>query len=99
MNELFSVKFAYLIPLFPFIGAILAGALGSRWLKQNSHWPIWIGVGLSALLSFILLFGMLGQWHDHSPDTTHKGNQTAVGLGDLQQKPGAMSTTVTCSRP
>src|SRR5213075_2466401 len=94
MESLFSVKFAYLIPLFPLIGAILAGALGSRWLKQNSHWPIWIGVGLSALLSFILLLGIIGQWQDHSPEAVQKGNETAVNLRDLSQRLGSMSISV-----
>src|SRR5881394_1001896 len=94
MESLFSVKFAYLIPLFPLIGAIVAAALGSRWLKQNSHWPIWIGVGLSALLSFILLFGIIGQWPDHSPQAIQKGNETAVNLRDLSQRLGSMSISV-----
>src|SRR3954465_9494257 len=62
METLFAVKFSWLIPLLPLIGAVVAGFGGARWLKQNSHWPIWIGVGLSAVLSFTLLFGMLGHW-------------------------------------
>jgi len=62
MDTLFTVKFSYLIPLLPLIGACVSGFFGARWLKQNSHWPIWIGVGCSAILSFLLLFGMLAQW-------------------------------------
>jgi NADH-quinone oxidoreductase subunit L len=63
MLDLFAVKHAYLIPLLPLLGAMLAGFLGARFLKQQSHWPIWIGVGASALLSLSLLFGMLGVWN------------------------------------
>jgi NADH-quinone oxidoreductase subunit L len=67
METLFGVKFSYLIPLFPLIGAIVAGFGGARWLKQNSHWPIWIGVGLSAVMSFSILFGMVRRWEPRKP--------------------------------
>src|SRR5947209_6975474 len=63
MLDLFAVKHAYLIPLLPLLGAVLAGFFGAKFLKQNSHWPIWIGVGASALLSLSLLFGMIAVWH------------------------------------
>src|SRR4051812_37801817 len=87
MESLFAVKFSYLIPLFPLIGAIAAGFGGARWLKQNSHWPIWIGVGLSALLSFALLFGMLG----HLPKENETGATAVHGTGSsamIDSKPG-----------
>src|SRR3954470_18454210 len=63
MEHLFAVQYAWLIPLLPLIGAAVSGFFGARWLKGNSHWPIWIGVGCSALLSISLLIGMLGLWH------------------------------------
>jgi NADH-quinone oxidoreductase subunit L len=59
MDQLFAVKYSYLIPLLPLIGACIAGLLGAKWLKGMSHWPIWLGVGASALISFSLLFGMI----------------------------------------
>jgi NADH-quinone oxidoreductase subunit L len=62
MESLFAVKVSYLIPLLPLLGAVVAGFGGARWLKQKSHWPIWIGVGLSAVLSFSILFGMVRRW-------------------------------------
>jgi NADH-quinone oxidoreductase subunit L len=62
MDTLFTVKVSYLIPLLPLIGACVSGFFGARWLKQQSHWPIWIGVGCSAILSFMLLFGMFAKW-------------------------------------
>ena len=62
METLFAVKYSFLIPLLPLIGACVSGFFGARWLKQNSHWPIWIGVGCSAILSFLLLFGMFARW-------------------------------------
>src|SRR4051794_6651215 len=86
MESLFAVKISWLIPLLPLIGAAVAGFAGARWLKQNSHWPIWIGVGLSAILSFALLFGMIGHWPD-------EGETGATGLH------GAGSSAVIESRP
>ena len=62
MDALFTVNHAYWIPLLPLIGACISGFFGARWLKGQSHWPIWLGVGASAVLSFMLLFGMLDLW-------------------------------------
>src|SRR5580658_7621610 len=61
MDELFTVKHAIWIPILPLIGAVISGFFGARWLKGKSHWPIWISVGASAVLSFMLLAGMLSQ--------------------------------------
>ena len=61
MQDLFAVKYSFLIPLLPLIGAAVSGFFGAKWLKQQSHWPIWLSVGGSAIISFILLFGMVGQ--------------------------------------
>jgi NADH-quinone oxidoreductase subunit L len=58
MEHLFAVQHAWLIPLLPLLGACIAGLFGARGLKENSHWPIWIGVGISALLAISLLRGM-----------------------------------------
>jgi NADH-quinone oxidoreductase subunit L len=77
MDSLFSVKYSYLIPLLPLIGACVSGFFGAKWLKRQSHWPIWLGVGASAVLSFLLLFGMLGFW----------------GKGELLRTGGAETTT------
>src|SRR5688572_10069422 len=61
----FVIQHSYLIPLLPLIGAAAAGFFGARHLRHNSHWPIWLGVGASAVLSIALLFGMLGRWDSH----------------------------------
>ena len=50
----------YLIPLLPLAGAVVAGFFGARHLRGRSHWPIWLGVGASALLSLVLLLGAAG---------------------------------------
>jgi NADH-quinone oxidoreductase subunit L len=60
MDHLFPVQYSFLIPLLPLAGAAIAGFFGARWLKQQSHWPIWLGVGAAAVLSIWLLVGTIG---------------------------------------
>jgi NADH-quinone oxidoreductase subunit L len=73
MESLFAIQYSYLIPLLPLLGAAVAGLLGAKWLKGQSHWPIWLGVGASAVLSFSLLFGMMGRFEQHVPITPEGG--------------------------
>ncbi len=61
----FVIQHSYLIPLLPLIGAIIAGLFGARTLKQQSHWPIWLGVGASAVMALVLLAGMAGEHHEN----------------------------------
>src|SRR5580704_15475993 len=70
MQDAFVIQYCWLIPLLPLIGAAIAGFFGAKWLKGQSHWPIWIGVGISAVLSLTLLVSMLGR---------------AYGLGESDQ--------------
>ena len=53
------VSLSWLIPLLPLVGAAVAGFAGKKVLRGQSHWPIWIGVGASAVLSLGILFSML----------------------------------------
>jgi NADH-quinone oxidoreductase subunit L len=55
----FVIDHSYLIALLPLLGAVIAGLFGAKYLKQNSHWPIWLGVGASAVMAIVLLVGML----------------------------------------
>ena len=64
MQHLWVVQNSWLIPLLPLIGAAIAGLFGAKCLKGLSHWPIWIGVGVSAVLSISLLFSTLGLMPD-----------------------------------
>src|SRR5687768_15699708 len=68
------VNHSYLIPLMPLLGAIVAGFFGARWLKGNSHLPIWAGVGFSALYSIGMLVAALGNAHT-------AGDHRALGQG------------------
>jgi NADH-quinone oxidoreductase subunit L len=67
----FVLDHSYLIPLLPLIAAAVSGFLGARFLKGQSHWPIWLGVGASAALSIVLLFGMLNSVPEHHDDAAH----------------------------
>ena len=61
MEHLFAIKYSWLIPLLPLLGAAIAGFLCTGKRKALAHWPIWISVGISAILSISLLLGMLGE--------------------------------------
>jgi NADH-quinone oxidoreductase subunit L len=63
MEHIFPVQYSFLIPLAPLIGAAVAGfgCTGAR--KKLAHWPIWLGVGFSAMLAFCLLAQMLQKMH------------------------------------
>ncbi len=63
MEQLFAIQHAYLIPLLPLIGAVIAGFFCTGERKTLAHWPIWIGVGASAILSLSLLYGMMNLPH------------------------------------
>ncbi|MGF1633803.1 MAG: NADH-quinone oxidoreductase subunit L [Phycisphaerae bacterium] len=74
----FVINNSWLIPLLPLLAACVVGLFGARYLKQQSHWPIWIGVGASAVLSLTILFGMLGNTDfahhdDHGAGEVHAG--------------------------
>jgi NADH-quinone oxidoreductase subunit L len=46
----FFVRYAWLIPFLPLLGAAVA-AFGARRLRSAAHWPVWIGIGLAFLVS------------------------------------------------
>src|SRR3954454_11009878 len=63
MNDLFPIQHSYLIPLLPLAGAVIAGFFCTGPRKHLAHWPIWIGVLGSAILSIMLLVGTLNLSH------------------------------------
>ena len=93
--DLFAVKYSYLIPLLPLLGAIIAGFFGAKILRGNSHWPIWIGVGDSALISLSLLFGMFGLWHDGKPLSAVVDWYTWIEAGTFKATAGCFIDTLT----
>ncbi len=80
----FVIDHSYLIPLLPLLGAAAAGFFGARWLKGRSHWPIWIGVGIAAVLSISLLLGMMGKAHGDAD--VSKGDHAGAAHGDKAGK-------------
>ncbi len=81
MDQLFPVQYSILIPLAPLLGAVIAGFFGAKWIKGKSHWPIWLGVGFSALLSICLLSEMLTRWHGGETLTAVKNYFTWINAG------------------
>ncbi len=65
------------IPLWPLLGAILAGlAIVFRTRPERAHWPVVLGVALSALLGVICFFDINQRRETHEPTgddvhTTH----------------------------
>src|SRR3954467_11584552 len=75
MNELWTVQYSWLIPLLPLIGAGIAGLSGARWLRQQSHVPIIVGVGISAFMSITMLFQTIGlARHEEAPKPQRGGS-------------------------
>jgi NADH-quinone oxidoreductase subunit L len=95
MEALFAVKYSWLIPLLPLIAAGIAGLFGAKWLRGQSHWPIWIGVALSAVISLSLLFGMLGVWHDGKPVSIAVDWYTWIEAGSFKATAGAFFDPLT----
>jgi NADH-quinone oxidoreductase subunit L len=95
MEQLFPVQYSYLIPLLPIIGAMGAGFLGARWLKQQSHWPIWLGVGASAVISCLLLAQMLALWGQGQPVSAIRHWYTWISAGSFQADAGAFIDPLT----
>ncbi|MDB5353383.1 MAG: proton-translocating NADH-quinone oxidoreductase, chain [Planctomycetota bacterium] len=47
------ISLAVLVPLFPLLGALVA-AIGGKWLKGLSHWPVIVGIGAAFFVSLLL---------------------------------------------
>jgi NADH-quinone oxidoreductase subunit L len=96
----FVIEHSYLIPLLPLIGAAIAGFFGAKILRGNSHWPIWIGVGISALMSITLLLGMIAKLgHDHGTigivNDWYTWIKTGTGPGNFEAAAGAFFDPLT----
>ena len=94
MQESFAVRYSILIPLLPLLGACVSGLFGARRLRERSHWPIWLGVGASAVLSFVLLFGTLG--HRDEARVLPAGNEKGMTAqaGEAEGHPAVWATKI-----
>ena len=64
MEHLVPIAHSYVIPLLPLAGAVVAGFFCTGQRKRFAHWPIWISVFISAVLSIMLL----AQFIQHHPE-------------------------------
>lgn len=70
-TSLLSTSLYATLPFWPLLGAILVGImLTLRQKTALAHWPVVLGVGVSAVLG-VLLFFDLGRTHtaEHGPPT------------------------------
>ncbi len=81
-------KISWLIPLLPLIAAAVAGFAGKRVLGGRSHWPIWIGVGGSAVLSLAILVAMLGAKTNASFAFSDTYNERIAGKPEILDPSG-----------
>ena len=58
MQDFFAVQYSWLIPLPPHRRGGGGVCRARKWLKGRSYWPIWIGVGLAAIISISLIIQM-----------------------------------------
>src|SRR5271154_4103778 len=84
----FVIAHSYLIPLLPLLGAAIAGFFGAKWLKGQSHWPIWLGVGAAAVMSITLLFGMISANSGAVPYSKVQDYYEWVAAGNFSAKAG-----------
>ena len=85
------IHYSLLIPLLPLLAAVVAGFFGdTRFLKGRAHWPVWIGVGASFLMSFVLLVGMISATHGTDPRPYNQGHAvyTWIQAGDFTASAG-----------
>lgn len=75
----FLVRNAWLVPFLPLLGAILA-AVGGRWLKERSHWPVVLGIGLAFVVSLGLLFSLPAAHSAHGEETEAVAAAEGSGL-------------------
>ena len=92
LKDIFPVHYAWLIPVAPLLGATISGFFGAKWIKGKSHWPIWLGVGFAALLSFCLLAQMLQMWHAGNE------NLTAVHRWSVRRQLGEIGEHLACEQ-
>ena len=52
-----SEPLLWLIPGLPLLGAIVAAAFGPMWLRQKSHWPVVVGIGLASVVA--IAYGLM----------------------------------------
>jgi NADH-quinone oxidoreductase subunit L len=67
------------------LAAVITGFFGDKFFKAKAHIPIWIGVGISMLLSFVLLIGIAHATHSGNPNDSarHAPGYTWFSAGSI----------------
>ncbi|MEE8451290.1 MAG: NADH-quinone oxidoreductase subunit L [Thermoguttaceae bacterium] len=66
---MFEIKtLLILIPAMPLIATLLTATLGKKVLREQSHWPTVAAIGLSCLMSLILVLQVSGESEPVDPD-------------------------------
>ena len=73
MSDVFN--YLWLIPFLPLLAAGVIALLGPELLKEHSHWPCVVAIGLSAFFSFLVLFNVWGTFHEVEPGKGDKVKQ------------------------
>lgn len=87
------IEQSYWIPALPLLGAALVGAFGPRLLRDRAHWPVILGVAGAAVLSLVLLVGIVGE-----AGTAHGGDEAgahAAPVGEAHRTEGPSQSTHT----
>ncbi|MCE9547289.1 MAG: NADH-quinone oxidoreductase subunit L [Planctomycetia bacterium] len=64
-----------LVPALPLLAAVVTAVLGPRVLKSRAHWPVVLGLGLSAIVALMLL----AEVNRHSRNMAHDSKLAATG--------------------
>jgi NADH-quinone oxidoreductase subunit L len=76
------------IPLAPLAAAIFTAVLGPKMLRQSSHLPCWLGIAVSAVCSYVLLFSILPE------AATGDASRAAVATGYQWMEVGGIDVRV-----
>ena len=67
MSESTQQMILWLIPGAPLAAAIVTALLGPKLLREKSHWPCWLAIGVSAICSLVLLTQLVPQGFGSHP--------------------------------
>jgi NADH-quinone oxidoreductase subunit L len=82
------ISYAWLVPFLPLLGAAIA-AIGGRWLRERSHYPVVIGTALA----FVVALGLLGAAKPEQHTTVMEWLSTGPNIiKSLQDQPAQGST-------
>jgi NADH-quinone oxidoreductase subunit L len=78
-------SYLWLIPALPLAASVLTAFLGSRFLRQQSHWPCVLAAAASFILSVMVLVAVSGAKQESGTIQTY---YTWIQAGSLVQPPG-----------